>query len=729
MRRTSVVLSLTAAAALMAAPLASAPLASATAENAPVTRAPFSPGDNDANDAYVGTLGNGGYDVRHYDLDVRYQPSSDRLWGTTTIRAVATQNLSRFNLDLQGLTVRSVVVNGIPVSWSRNAGELRITPKHGIRDGSAFTAVIVYDGIPQTLPDGSGFVHTDDGALVIGEPQVAATWFPVNDHPSDKASYHVDVTVPQGLTAVSNGVLQKQSTKAGWTTWTWDAPEPMASYLATATIGKFDLKSYQHKGIRMWEAVDPALYEPIAAPRTGQGVAASQQADSSYKRLTRTVAVPAGGGALSFWVTRDTEPGWDFFFVEARPAGGSAWTTLPDRNGHTSTDTGDSCPSWFRLHPFLKHYQTSVGSEPARGGADCRPSGTTGRWNAASGASNGYEHWSLDLSAYAGRSVELSFSYASDGFGQGAGVVIDDVRTPTGAGSTSFEADGHPLDGWRASGPPAGSPANENDWVAGGANLLRNPVGVGIDASFARNGETIDFLASQFGPYPFSASGGIVDNDPSLGFALENQTRPIYSKDFFGSPEGNSSVIAHELAHQWFGDSLAVEKWRHIWLNEGFATYAEWLWSQHEGGATPAQIFDQLYRAYPADSSFWTVVIGNPGADRMFDGAVYTRGAMTLQALREAVGDRHFFTILRSWARSHRDGNTTTAEFVRLSERVAGQQLDGLFRTWLFTPRKPVLGDAGARVDALPGTAVSGAAAVPRTSAVLELRKPGLTRD
>ena len=94
---------------------------------------------------------------------------------------------------------------------------------------------------------------------------------------------------------------------------------------------------------------------------------------------------------------------------------------------------------------------------------------------------------------------------------------------------------------------------------------------------------------------------------------------------------------------------------------------------------------------FPADAPLWEVVIGDPGPDLLFDNAVYVRGALTLQALRMKVGDRAFFTILKRWAREHSGGLVTTWQFKRLAEDVSGQQLDGFFRTWLFTPRKPKL--------------------------------------
>ncbi|MEV0458446.1 M14 family metallopeptidase [Catellatospora methionotrophica] len=192
-------------------------------------------------------------------------------------------------------------------------------------------------------------------------------------------------------------------------------------------------------------------------PRTGDWYVYSDRADTSYKRLTRTVDLTGKtSGELRFWSSYDTEPNWDFMFVEAHVVGSDSWTTLPDTTGHSTQVTGDSCASgWSDLHPFIAHYQ----------GADCSPTGTTGAWHALTGPSGGWTELAYDLTPYAGQQVELSISYASDWGGQGLGVFLDDVTVSAdGApvGTTSFE-DG--FGGFTVAAPPDGSGAGSNTWA------------------------------------------------------------------------------------------------------------------------------------------------------------------------------------------------------------------------------------------------------------------------
>ncbi|MFF5499616.1 M1 family metallopeptidase [Streptomyces aquilus] len=435
-----------------------------------------SPGAPGLGDPYFPLLGNGGFDARHYDLDVAYNPDTDRLDGRTTLTARATQNLSSFDLDLQQLEVTRVEVNGRRAQFTRDGDEIAITPRASLRKGRDFTVAVTYGGVPEPLGGpivfGSnyGWMKTTDGVFVACEPNAASTWFPSSDHPADKATYDIRIKAPKGLTGVSNGRLVSTYDKGGSTYTHWRETRPMATYLATATIGKFDV-------------------------RTG------------------------------------TTPG--------------------------------GTPIYVAIDPVL---------------------------------------------------------------------------------------------------------ANSNN----------------VDV-YAVTAAATDYWSEVFGPYPFEETGAIVDDMPEAGFSLEVQTKPVYSA------VRNETTIVHELAHQWFGDSVSVERWKDIWLNEGFATYAQWLWAEHQGTRSAHDSFLAGYNARPADAPFWQITVGDPQRDTMFASAVYQRGAMTLQVLRERIGDAAFFKLLPAWTKIHRYGNANTADFVRLAEKISGQQLDDLFQTWLFTTGKPAL--------------------------------------
>ena len=356
----------------------------------------FTPGAPGLGDEYFPLDGNGGYDVRHYDLDLAYAPATDRLTGVATIKAKATQNLSRFNLDFDDLTVRAVHVDGRRARWTHADGELDDHARQGPAQAHALHACASRTAASRRrCPTAPGFIHTNDGALAVGQPHGATSWFPANDYVTDKASYTFEITRPAG----SRGDLQRLpasgatpgaagprgpgSRASRWrpTSPCWRSASSTCGPTASAAspTGTRSTRSCSSRSTRA-----PASSSPTPSPR-----------DLAYKRLGRTISVPAGGGELSFWVTRDTEPTWDFFFVEAHPVGSDDWTTLPDENGHTSRSTGNVCPFWLELHPFLEHYQTAADE-------GCDPEGTTGEWHAASGPSGTWEQWTVDLSAYAG---------------------------------------------------------------------------------------------------------------------------------------------------------------------------------------------------------------------------------------------------------------------------------------------------------------------------------------
>jgi aminopeptidase N len=211
----------------------------------------------------VSALGNGGYDVTHYDLALDYDPVSDRLDGQAVITATATQDLDQFDLDLRDFAdILKLEVDGHSAGFAfEGEQELVITPRPKLKTGTIFQVEVQYAGVPPIIvdPDESieGWVPTDDGAFVVNEPQDSPGWYPANDNPRDKATYDLAITVPEGRAALGNGVLVGQSTHDGKTTWRWRESRPMASYLVTATNGTFNLDFRTlDSGLPFYQAVD-----------------------------------------------------------------------------------------------------------------------------------------------------------------------------------------------------------------------------------------------------------------------------------------------------------------------------------------------------------------------------------------------------------------------------------------------------------------------------------------
>ena len=195
--------------------------------------------------------------------------------------------------------------------------------------------------------------------------------------------------------------------------------------------------------------------------------------------------------------------------------------------------------------------------------------------------------------------------------------------------------------------------------------------------------KVLRFSEKQYGRYPFDATGMVIQK-LDVGYALETQTRP-----FFDELPDDSTVV-HELAHQWFGDSVTPRDWGGIWLNEGFASYAEDNWAAEHGGRSTWQGFQETYDANGTGSDLW-----KPAPTRLTDGeqlfgdSSYVRGRLTLEALRHEIGDRDMRALLRTWAKKHQGGSVTTSQFVSLAERISGEDLGGFFRAWLEVPARP----------------------------------------
>jgi aminopeptidase N len=208
------------------------------------------------------------------------------------------------------------------------------------------------------------------------------------------------------------------------------------------------------------------------------------------------------------------------------------------------------------------------------------------------------------------------------------------------------------------------------------------------DRGFGRQAEMMAFFIEAFGPYPFGSYTAVITEDP-LEIPLESQGVSVFGSNFLTDDWESQRLVAHELSHQWFGNSVTAASWRDIWLHEGFACYAEWLWSQASGGPTTherAVAHWEKVAALPQD-----LVLGDPGPDLMFDDRVYKRGALALHALRLTLGEEPFFTLLREWVARHRHGTVSTAMFVELAEEVTGADLAELFTTWLRETDLPEL--------------------------------------
>lgn len=433
-------------------------------------------GSASAGDPYLPASGNGGYSVEHYDLDLDYRVATNRLAATATITGRAHTGLSRFSLDLAGLSVDKVTVNGrLPATVTHTARKLQITPAAPLPAGQAFEVVVRYRGAPRPVRSHWGEVGWEeltDGVLVAGQPSGAPSWFPCNDHPSDKATFRIQLTCEAPYTVVSNGPVLAKSTRSGRTTWAFAVREPMATYLATVQIGR------------------------------------------------------------------------------------------------------------YRRH---------------------------------------------DLAA-----------------------------TPV-AHSLYF--------------PPA----------------LARPVGV----DFARLGDMITLFSTVFGPYPFPAFAVVVTDD-ELEIPLEAHGLAVFGRNHVDGLHGSDRLIAHELAHQWFGNSLTLSRWADIWLHEGFACYAEWIWAEASGGPTAHQ--NAVRHRAELDRLPKNIVVGDPGPQAMFDDRVYKRGALALHAVRQALGDETFFTAVRAFTRTHRHGNVTTDDLIGCFDIASGTGLAGpILARWIFAKSLPEL--------------------------------------
>ena len=203
-----------------------------------------------------------------------------------------------------------------------------------------------------------------------------------------------------------------------------------------------------------------------------------------------------------------------------------------------------------------------------------------------------------------------------------------------------------------------------------------------------RHDELMGVFEDLFGPYPFAAYTVVVHPD-ELEIPLEAHGASAFGTNHLDGTKPEDRLVAHELAHQWFGNSVTAARWSDIWLHEGFACYAEWLWSERSGGPSAAEHAAKHHArlaALPQD-----LLLADPGPDLMFDDRTYKRGALTLHALRTIVGDERFFDLLRTWTDRFRHATATTSDFRALVAERCGASAAGSLTPWLDARRLPAL--------------------------------------
>ncbi|HTY29998.1 M1 family metallopeptidase [Mycobacterium sp.] len=214
------------------------------------------------------------------------------------------------------------------------------------------------------------------------------------------------------------------------------------------------------------------------------------------------------------------------------------------------------------------------------------------------------------------------------------------------------------------------------------ARLRRN-----FDRDFARQPEMMRLFIELFGPYPLASGYTVVVTDDPLEIPLEAQGVSIFGANHCDGTRASERLIAHELAHEWFGNSVTARWWRDIWLHEGFASYAEWLWSEYSGGPSADKLARQHHeqlREQPQD-----LLLADPGPRDMFDDRVYKRGALTLHALRARLGDEKFFALLKDWTTRYRHDTVVTADFTGLAANYSHEPLRPLWDAWLYSTEVP----------------------------------------
>lgn len=209
-----------------------------------------------------------------------------------------------------------------------------------------------------------------------------------------------------------------------------------------------------------------------------------------------------------------------------------------------------------------------------------------------------------------------------------------------------------------------------------------------FERAFADQPAMLDFFTKAFGPYPFEVYRVVVTDEP-LEIPLEAQSLSIFGSNFLNRGWNAQRLIAHELSHQWFGNAVTMQTLKDIWLHEGFACYAEWLWSQESGGPSTDERAAEHYAGLLRKPQ--NLLLGDPGVTDVFDDRVYKRGALTVHAVRKRLGDSAFFALLQAWVQVFSGRNVTTDDFVAFTRQETSVRIDDLIEQWVYSLPLPPL--------------------------------------
>ena len=550
---------------------------------------------------------------QHYDLDLAYDPATDVLSGVATIRAQGDAEPVSFNLDLDGLTVRSIRVNGRRATWTRADDELTVTPKRRAAEAPALHHRVAYDGVPQPIATRNSASRASSPPTTGRSSPASPRWpklVPVNDHPLDKAAYTFHIKVPDGPRGDVQRRLKSQRSRHGSTTWSgtrrsrWRPTSPRRPW-------RVDLRLPQGRHPLLGRDRPGPVHADLAAH--GRRVRHLAGGGPSYKRLSRTISVPAGGVA-ALVLGRRAPPSPTGTSCSSRPTGGPRRlddAARPQR-AYERQHRQLLPVGWQAIHPFLAHYQT------VNDDGSCSPTGTTGVWQAATGAER-------RLRAVGGRPLRLRRPgrRGVDQLRQRRQSCSSTACSSTtswsrAAGLNRFEDDGDTLDGWTVPGPPAGSPGNENDWIEEPPRTRPRRPARSPPARSRASRRSSRFLGDL---RALSVLGRRRDRRrvQGLGFALETQTgrstRRTSSTARRAATRSSSTSSRTSGPGQPGASPLAA----HL-AHEGFATYASGRGASTRGSG-PRRSLDSSRRSRPTTRS--GADDRRPGPDQLFDIPVY----------------------------------------------------------------------------------------------------------